>query len=363
MIVPMMPGLNHLDPVAHRGSYPLLGSVPQFQKPVHRGLRFYRQPVTTAPQELERAIQLLHDTLLPTLDLFFGGPFGTESRVVGGRGERLVQLAGTESQGVHEAHEEGIVLLIFRLRPVLFEAPGGHEPFLQIAGKVVQGEGPSVALVADEALQKGQGGWLALGVLVLDGPGEWRRIPEIGLIGKITSDLQVRVDPRLELAVRLHDEPLPEYYRGVRLLDAGPAHAQGFIADQLVESPGAREADDSVPGVNLAPLAHRRYQAAAEILVGQRVVEHTDPGPPPEPGHRVGHERGDAVLFAFPPGRREWQKVGLRFTFFAVVHPQQSEQPVRADLHLGDDFDAFDLPAFTRKPASHAEVVRKRLFL
>ena len=116
----------------------------------------------------------------------------------------------------------------------------GDQRPLEEPAQRVQGEGPRVALAGDELVQHAQRDRLAFASAELEAAGEHRHPAEIGVLGEIPAQLQIRIEPRLRLAEQLEEQPVAQIDRGVGLLAAQHRGAQRLVlAAERGEGPGA----------------------------------------------------------------------------------------------------------------------------
>ncbi len=139
---------------------------------------------------------------------------------------------------------------------------------LGLGGHLLQRQRPTVDRVGDELLghaqRPGQGGSL---VLV---PAVQRRDIGEAVRGQEPQQLQLRIDPRLDLAKHFEHVAIAEHERGVRLLHADRAHR--YVVGHRHPFVDAAEAERSLVGGQIAALLDSAQQLAGVHRLGQRVV-------------------------------------------------------------------------------------------
>ncbi len=227
----------------------------------------------------------------------------------------------------------------------------------------------------DEALEDGDREGRAVAADELERPAHRRHVPVGRLLGQEAADLEVGIDPRLELPEQLEHQPVAEDDRGVALLGAHHAHRE-LLARGAPEHPvdaAARGDELGAPaelGAERPALADRLEEGPAEGGVGHRVVEHAvafaagfGPGLGLDPGERRpgALPRQPLALLAWREGER--QGVGLRLVVEVVDAHEGEDRPARrgaaravaVDRHHGGQLDAAHPPALAAEPAAAGE--------
>ena len=197
------------------------------------------------------------------------------------------------------------------------------------AAEGVQRVAPGVPLVGDELLQDAERHRLVAAVADLQRAGDPRAVAEVGLLGQEAADLEVGVDPRLQLAEELQDQPVAEADRGVALLglerrglrSPSPrisAKAGEAVAASSLRSPAEAPARRSTSASSWREISGRRTGRRAGRSPRSRPIRAaTTCGQPRRAqalrplGVRVGSE-----------GERQGVELGLGLR---VVHPQQRQ--------------------------------------
>ena len=170
-----------------------------------------------------------------------GGGVEVEAGVFAGEGGNFCG-AGVGGEFVEEGGQGADV----------FRGGAGDAGFVE-AGELVEGEGPAVAFVFDEALEHGEGGLFVVGGLVAvaaaaDVAEERRDAGEVGDFGEEAADLGVGVFAGLEAAEELEDQFLIVEDGGVGLLGGAGAGGEGVGAAGGGEGGGFVAGDGGVRG-------------------------------------------------------------------------------------------------------------------
>jgi hypothetical protein len=112
----------------------------------------------------------------------------------------------------------------------------------------------------------------------------------------VLADLDLRIDPRLELAIDLQDSVFIDQRRAVRLLGADRANRRRRRQDRLVEGGGAAEMDlADIGAVNLVR-ADRAHRVQHEIGAHHRVDDGAVAAEPAGLGKLEGKQSGIARI-------------------------------------------------------------------
>jgi len=152
-------------------------------------------------------------------------------------------------------------------------APPAREDAVEIAAQGVQAVPPGVAFIRDEFLEDAERRGLAAPFLDLQGAGHAGGMPEVGPLGEETADLQVGIDPRLQLAEDLEDQPIAEPDQRVALIRLEGRRLQLSPATDLREDRQGGRGQIAPPPPEALAALDRGQQLAGEAGLPQRVVE------------------------------------------------------------------------------------------